>query len=315
MQRKTKDTTLGAQESRPGVDLSPLPPIPMLSAIKIFEKRTLLQNYPYFTCSQRVSRNYVDFYAPKHLQSRIQKYSRSTIAISITVVSHQNLGKKYIHIRLPTYLHTESSVFYLFPTSILPLSTKHLELPLSRNYVEFVYAISKNTCRQDTCSQESRHEVHLTLSPVSLLSAAKIFEKSTFISDQQMYLHTEYSYFTYLQPTSILPLSRKHVVLTLSRKVQICSQSVNYHYLGNAYISQGISDLPLSRNYVDLQYRLSAPFIVIMTQEATCCKFFLPWGLFHRGMHGVWVGGADIPRGDNGFYQGLFQSITSVPQH
>lgn len=49
------------------------------------------------------SRNYVDFYAAKQLQSRIYKYSRSTIAISsTTVVSHQNLRKRYIHIRLPT---------------------------------------------------------------------------------------------------------------------------------------------------------------------------------------------------------------------
>jgi len=39
-------------------------------------------------------------------------------------------------------------------------------------------------------------------------------------------------------------------------------QSVIFHYLGNAYITQAISNLPLSRNYVEL-YRLSATFSVI----------------------------------------------------
>lgn len=251
--------------------------------------------------------------------TRIQTCSRSEpTATSITVVSHQDLRKTYIHVRSPNVASYKITRILLvrnqYPSIIQELcrllcskntcsqeSRNIVDLPLPsvvsllsaikifekvhsypitnvtsyritrillilnqyptiiyetrrtttiQEFCRIVYAISKNTCRQDTCSQESRYEVHLhSVTSITVVSCQNLRKKYIHISSANLPSY-RILVFTYLQPTSILPLSRKHVVLTLSRKVQICSQSVNYHYLGNTYITQATSNLPLSRKCV-----------------------------------------------------------------
>lgn len=255
MQRKTKDTTLGAQESRPGVDLSPLPPVSPLSAIRIFEKRTFMsdpqrsfiQNCPYFTCSHPVSYHYLGIMQISMQQNTWSQESTNFVDLPlppVTLLSAIKIFEKSTFISEYQGTFIQNSPYFTYSQSV---SYHYLRNTQNYHYLgimQNLHTLSAKTLAERTLAVKNLDMKYIcSLSPVSPLSAVKIFEKSTFISDQQMYLHKEYSYFTYLRPTSILPLSRK---------VQICSQSVNYHYLGNAQITQAISNLPLSRNYVEL---------------------------------------------------------------
>lgn len=188
------------------------PPVSLLSAIKIFEKRTFIsdhqrtfiQNYPYFTCSQPVCYNYLGIIQSSMLyqQNTCSQESRCIVDLPLPPVSLSSAIKifekcTFISDYQRTFIHNSPQFTYSQPVS-------YHYLGIMRNCIRY----QQNTCRQDTCSQESRPEVHLPLSPVSPLSALKIFEKK--------YIHIS---------SANVPSYRILVFTYL--------QLVSYHYLGN----------------------------------------------------------------------------------